>query len=239
MGVHRARRFRYPAAMHSLARTARTILGFAALAACAAACAGCAATDAERTRAASSAVDLVASAPADLWLEIRTSPGRGVVDRPKVEERAARFVLLPDGSLHGETDRVPAVGARPARLRRLSREQMGDVWSLIVSAGFADPALADTRGNPALVEAGAGEVLATLEVHAEGERYAFVRRYAAGSEQEKALRGVIRAVASLGWASDEAFAEFAELPLRYDLGADPYARFAKPAAEAGGAGAPR
>jgi hypothetical protein len=239
MGAHRARRFRYPADMHSPARTARTILGFAALAACVAVCAGCASTDAERGPATSPAVDPIASAPSDLWLEIRTSPGRGVVDRPKVEERATRFVLLPDGSLHGETDRVPETGARPARLRRLSRDQMGDVWSLLVSAGFAEPALADTRGDPSLIEAGAGEVLATLEVHAEGERYAFVRRYTAGGEQEKALRGVIRAVASLGWASDEAFAEFAELPLRYDLGADPYARFARPAADAGDAGTPR
>ena len=162
-----------------------------------------------------------------------------MVDRPKVEEREARFVLLPDGSLHGETDHVPEPGARPARLRRLSREQMGDVWSLLVSAGFADPSLADTRGNPALVEANAGEVLATLEVHAAGERFAFVRRYSAGSEEEKALRGVIRAVAALGWASDEAFAEFAELPLRYDLGPDPYARFAETAPKNGRTGGER
>lgn len=211
-------------------------LVFVALGACMAVPVGCASTDADRASSGGAAVDPLAAAPADFWLEIRTSPGRGVANRPKVEERATRFVLLPDGSLHGETDRVPEPGARPARLRRLSREQMGDVWSLLVSAGFADPALADSRGNPALLEAAAGEVLATLEVHADGERYAFVRRYTAGGEQEKALRGVIRAVASLGWASDEAFAEFAELPLRYDLGPDPYARFAAPAANAAPAG---
>jgi hypothetical protein len=237
MGAHREGRLRYAAAMLLNARTARVSLGFAALCALVAAVAGCASQDAGPGPARPPAVDPLAAAPADFWLEIRTSPGRGVVDRPKVEERATRFVLLPDGSLHGETDRVPEPGARPARLRRLSREQMGDVWSLLASAGFADPALADSRGNPALLEAAAGEVLATLEVHAEGERYAFVRRYTPGGEDERALRGVIRAVASLGWASDEAFAEFAELPLRYDLGPDPYARFSAPAA--GAAEAPR
>jgi hypothetical protein len=81
-----------------------------------------------------------------------------------------------------------------------------------------------------LLEPTAGEILATLEVHADGERFAFVRRYTPGGEDQPALRRAIRAIASLGWASDEALAETAELPLRYDLGADPYARFAQPAA---------
>ena len=45
------------------------------------------------------------------------------------------------------------------------------------------------------------------------------------------MRRVVRSLASLAWASDEALADSAELPVRYDLGADPYARFApRPAA---------
>lgn len=178
-----------------------------------------------------SAEDPIGRVPDDLWIEVDVSPGRTVVDRARVEERRVRFVLLPDGSLHGETDRVPEDRMRPARVRKLSREQMADLWGILASSGFTDPALADTRGNVKLIEPEAGEILATLEVHANGERFAFVRRYAPGSEDQPALRRAIRAIASLGWASDEALAESAELPLRYDLGADPYARFAQPAAQ--------
>jgi hypothetical protein len=173
--------------------------------------------------------DPVGSVPSDLWIEVDVSPGRGVKDRAKIEERAARFVLLPDGSLHGEADRVPHDELRPARVRRLSREQMVDVWSTLRSLGFADAGFADTRGNPKLVEPAAGEVLATLEVHANGERYVFVRRYQPGGDDQPAMRRMVRSIASLAWSSDEALAETAELPLRYDLGSDPYARFAKPA----------
>ena len=182
---------------------------------------GCAAADRAPT-----AEDPVGRVPSDLWVEVDVTPGRTVVDRARVEERRVRFVLLPDGSLHGETDRVPADSVRPARVRKLSREQVADVWGVLSSSGFTDPALADSLGNVRLLEPAANEILATLEVHAGGERLAFARRYAPGGEDEAALRRAIRAIASLGWASDEALAETAEIPLRYDLGPDPYARFA-------------
>jgi hypothetical protein len=172
----------------------------------------------------------VGAVPADLSLEVRVVPGTGIAGRAKVEERPARFVLLADGSLHGETDRLPPEGVRPARVRRLSREQMADLWSLLAAAGFGDPTRADSRGNVRLTGPSAGEILATLEVHADGERFAFVRSYGVDDERELALRRVVRAVAALAWASDEALAESAELPTRYDAGSDPYARFAPPAA---------
>ena len=178
------------------------------------------------------AADPVGRVPTDLWLEIDVSPGRGVDARAKIEERAARFVLLPDGALHGEADRVPHDGLRPARVRRLSREQMVDVWTTLRASGFANAEFADTLGNPKLVEPNAGEVLATLEVHAAGERFAFVRRYTPGGDDQPAMRRMVRSIASLAWSSDEALAESAELPLRYDLGADPYGRFTRPGAAA-------
>ncbi|MEY5033619.1 MAG: hypothetical protein RL354_2650 [Planctomycetota bacterium] len=168
--------------------------------------------------------------PADLAIEVRVAPGQGVATRAKVEERPARFVLLADGSLHGETDRLPPDGVRPARVRRLAREQMADLWSVLTAAGFSDAARADTRGNVRLTEPRSGEILATLEIHANGERFAFVRSYRVDDDREAALRRVIRAMAAFAWAGDEALAESAELPTRYDAGSDPYARFA-PAAE--------
>ena len=122
---------------------------------------GCATTPPPATASVS---DPAGRVPADLAIEINVTPGRGVGERAKVEERAARFIVFPDGSLHGESDRVPPEGLRPARVRRLAREQMVDVWLTLSAAGFVDPALAET----------------------------------------------------------------AELPIRHDLGPDPYARFTAP-----------
>jgi hypothetical protein len=190
---------------------------------------GCAAAPRDASGVPAASADPVGEVPADLAIEIRVAPGRLVGEQARVEERAARFVLLPDGTLYGELDRVPAEGRRPARVRRLSREQMVDVWTAFRSAGFADPALADGRGNPALLTPGAEEILATLEVESGGERAVFVRRYRAGEDVGSAIRRAIRVVAALAWASDEPRAETLELPQRYDLGPDPYARFAQPA----------
>lgn len=177
------------------------------------------------SHAAGSAVDPAGGVPSDLWLEATVRLGRGVDTSARVEERAARFVLLPDGALCASTDRIEP-GRRPPLVRRLAREQMTDLWSSLVAAGFADPSIADTRGNVALLAPDAGEILVTLELHAQGERFAFVRRYRMGDEAEPATRRIVRAIASVAWASDEALAESAEVPQRTDLGTDPYARFA-------------
>ncbi len=191
-------------------------------------CASCATQPTAVSPSRTEATDPVGEVPSDLSIEIEVSTGRAVGARAKIEERTARFVLLPDGSLHGESDHVPQAGLRPARVRRLSREQMVDIWVALSTAGFADPTHADARGNVKLLEPQPADVLCTLEVNANGVRFSFVRHYLPGGDDELAMRRLIRSVASLAWASDEALVESAELPLRYDLGPDPYDRFAKP-----------
>lgn len=192
--------------------------------------------------AVNSAVDPAGRVPPDLAVEVTVVPGGRVEGRVRIEERPAKLVLLPDGSLHGACDRVPPDGTRPARVRRLGREQMADVWSALESAGFADAALADTRAGVRAVEAnpndarGAHEVLVTVEVQADGARFAFVRRFSPGSDGEPAIRRIVRTLAALAWMSDEPLAEGAELPTRYDLGPDPYARYAPATPSAGGSG---
>jgi hypothetical protein len=124
---------------------------------------------------ANAAVDPAGRVPSDLWLEVVVRPGRGVADHARVEERPARFVLLPDGTLHGETDRLPPAGARPARVRRLAREQMADVWNALVSAGFSGARSADDFGNVALLTPNAGE-LARLEGKAIGAGVFILRK---------------------------------------------------------------
>jgi hypothetical protein len=178
------------------------------------------------SRAPQAAADPAGHVPEDLSIDLAVRIGFGVGERARIEERNVRLVLLADGTLCAATERVPRDDTRPPRVRRLAREQMTELWSTLVASGFAEVSSAEARGNVALLEPAAGEVLATLELHANGERLTYARRYRPEDEREQAMRGVVRAVASLAWASDEALVESAELPTRYDLGADPYARFA-------------
>ncbi|MEY3025757.1 MAG: hypothetical protein RLZZ238_654 [Planctomycetota bacterium] len=171
--------------------------------------------------------DPVGDLPADLSIEIHIRPGGALGGQSRVEERPASFVLLSDGTLHGETDLLPPEGVRPARVRRLSREQMAELWSTLRAVGFASPDSSDTTGNPRLATPGPREIIASIEVTADGRRFAFVRRYGPEDGTEPAMRRVIRAVGALAWASDEALIESAELPIRYEVGRDPYARFRK------------
>jgi hypothetical protein len=177
-------------------------------------------------RPAAASADPVGRVPDDLAVELSVRVGFGLGERSRIEERTVRMVLLADGTLCAASDRVPDLGTRPPRVRRLGREQMAEVWSRLVSAGFSSEANAEARGNVALLEPANGEILATLELHAEGRRLVFARRYRPDDEREQAMRSLVRAVASLAWASDEMLVESAELPNRYDAGADPYARFA-------------
>ena len=177
------------------------------------------------------ASDPAGHVPDDLSVDLAVRIGFGVGEHARIEERNVRLVLLADGTLCAATERVPSDGTRPPRVRRLSREQMTELWSMLVASGFASDSSAEARGNVALLKPEAGEVLATLELHANGERLTYARRYRPEDEREQAMRAVVRAVASLAWASDEALVESAELPTRYDLGVDPYARFAPRSAE--------
>lgn len=171
-------------------------------------------------------IDPAGNAPEDLWVEIAVAPGRGIEGRARVEERPARFVLLPGGELFGATDALPPRGQRPARVRRLTREQVNGLWSTLSAAGFTNRSLSDGAGNAALLVPEAGEIMTTIEIHAADDRFVFVRRYRPGEQQERSVRGVVRAFALAAWASDEGLAESAEMPTRYEVGVDPYARFA-------------
>lgn len=183
---------------------------------------GCQSAPARPTQA---VPDPVGEVPADLSLDLWVRLGFGVGERARIEERNVRLVLLADGTLCAATERMPPDGTRPARVRRLSREQMSELWSALRASGFAGRSTAEARGNVALLEPGNGEVLATVELHANGERLAYASRYRPDDEREAAMRKLVRSVASVAWASDEALVESAELPTRYDLGSDPYARF--------------
>ena len=190
---------------------------------------GCASTPPPTADLASEAeTDRLGALPRDFSIELAVEVGTGVAVSARAEERAAVYALLADGSLHAEADISQLKGKRPARVRRLSREQESDLWRLVVDGGFGESAKSDTRGNVWTEQPSAGTILVKVRVGANGERWCFLRQYAPATDDERAARRLTRALANLAWMSDEPLAETAEFPVRYDLGADPYASMQQP-----------
>ncbi len=189
----------------------------------------------ENANAALSA-DPLGALPRDFSMELEVEIGRGVEVSGRVEERPGVYVLLADGSLHAETEVAPPKGKRPARVRRLSQEQESDLWRIVMDGGFGSHTQSDSLGNVWMETPSAGTILVKVRISANGKRWCFLRQYAPSTEEERGVRRLTRALASLAWASDEPLAETAEFPVRYDLGPDPYAALKSAAPARAGVG---
>lgn len=180
--------------------------------------------------------DLLGSVPGDLTVDLTILPGRDLRERSEAHVVQSKYILFPDGSLHGDRGRSMAYLVRPARVRVVSREVMSDLWLLLRQSGFepvASPAPGAAEpftGNPSLLAPTAGEVLSILSVRANGTSSTFLRRGApaidgAAETMDASMTRVARAVARLAWATDEPSFDTYVQPLRYDFGPDPYAPY--------------
>jgi hypothetical protein len=184
---------------------------------------GCAAQPA--TRRAQDPV--LGSLPADLTIDVTILPGTGLGALSAAHLARSKYILFPDGSVHGDEGASMGVLVRPARVRVLTREEMADVWFIARETGFADLDAADFDGNPALLAPSRDEVLTILSVTADGRSRTFVRR-SAPADVDASTRRMVRTLAALAFASDEPGFDRVIMPLRYDLGPDPYRRFLPP-----------
>jgi hypothetical protein len=199
---------------------------------------GCASP--QRTATAPSA-DVLALAPADFTIDITILTGKAIeraVRESVLRERAdpvtlvvqrqqSKLVLLADGSLHYGTHPHRGADWLPPWSRRLSREQVAEVWSLLHQLGFDDPAAADDMGNLTLIEESTDEIVHIVAITGDGRRWQFVRRTPGGAAPDGATTALIRRLAALAWASDGQYADTVMLPVRYDFGPDPYATYRK------------
>lgn len=207
--------------------------------------------------AAAPEADPLGPVPDDLVVDVTVLPGRRVsedlVSSGAVHARRARYILFPDGSLHAAVGREEWVGyglmgtqwtqraigvlSRPAQTRVVSRETMADVWLLARQCGLSDPAASTFDGNPALLSPKPDEILTIISICVGGRQGTFLERRpatpVAGDPADAApdvtsAGRFVRGLAQLAWASDDLPAETAVLPLRYDLGPNPYARYLPP-----------
>jgi hypothetical protein len=151
-------------------------------------------------------------------------------DEPKsalkpVHERSARYVLTAEGVLRASfgDDLTPA--DFPPYTRTLTRDQLNAVWNIVAELRLDVPREGDAVGNVMLVERQRGSVTWLAAVTADG-REAVARDVAPiGEAPDPALRTLTRTLAALAFASDAPDYSRMIVPIRYDFGPDPYARY--------------
>jgi hypothetical protein len=193
--------------------------------------------------------DVLGNVPDDFTIDLTILPGVDARKHSEAHLAQGKYILFPDGSLHGDRGRGLGFLTRPARARTLSREAMSDLWLLLQQTGFdaretpSDSnvgeglgtesiavATAQTAtqgafsGNPALLAPGPTEVLTILSVRSGGNATTYLRRTSA-ELPDPALTRVVRAIAGLAWASDVSSDGTDIQPIRYDFGPDPYLRY--------------
>lgn len=161
--------------------------------------------------------------PQDFEIDLSVLVGGGVKETLRVEDRNARYVLLPDGALHAETGPYLTQASRPGRARWLYQQQISLLWETCNQTGFADDSLANGPANPDMLSASRGERVAIIVLKANGKRWSFLRRSLDGDAMDPAAARMVRTLAALAWIPD--YTEQDLTPERYDFGPDPYADY--------------
>ncbi len=197
--------------------------------------------------------DPLGIAPTDFSIEATVMTGEGATLTNAAHLRQSRYVLFADGSLYFGEDVNREQGADwlPPLTRVLTRKQVADVWSLAKQLGFTDPNNAGGAAiNFKMVRPGVDGVTQIVAFRGWGERCTFVHSWAPKGDKEKAdgeapsdqpdpaMTQLVRELARLAWASDTPPVEAVVMPMRYDFGPDPYARFRQPGGATAATSAP-
>ncbi len=152
---------------------------------------------------------------------------RAVKEDLPVENRPGKVILLADGTLHA--DWGPKIGweSRPGTTRVLRREQVTEVWSLLKRLGFADRSKGEAPVNLELVHPTPQEVIHHLVLRVDDDSWRFTQTNLMDEDPPGAFSELIRALAALAWEPDQEISEATIVPIRYDFGPDPYARYRK------------
>ena len=144
---------------------------------------------------------------------------------PRAESRNARYVLFPDGTLRYASSIGRGPNTLPPIVRRLNRRQVDELWNRARQLGLIDPSKADEVRNFRKVWAPWEGHVYLFAFTADGNYWNFTRKVEPGQELDPALRSFLRNMAALAWAKDDADAQIAIDPKRYDYGPDPYAQY--------------
>lgn len=161
--------------------------------------------------------------PDDFAVDATVLAGPGTPDSTRAEDQQAKYIVLPDGSLHADASEFLDISTRPGRVRFLYEEQVQWLWASCGRTGFLREEDANGPPNPDLLRARRGERLVVLTFRADGRTWTFVRRSSGTEQMDPAAARLVRALAMLAWMPDLRAEELA--PERFDYGPDPYALY--------------
>lgn len=169
--------------------------------------------------------DRLAVVPPDFSIDLTILTDRRTARGADPHLWPSKVVVFPNGELHYGTNDERGTKWLPPFTRRLSRQQMADLWKLAVRQGLADPDQADNLVDLTITQAPRDHVVYMAQLTGDGDRWAFVRRFATGEPADAAIAPLARRLAELAWATDQFESRPGVVPRRYDLGPDPYARY--------------
>ena len=108
--------------------------------------------------------------PADFALGLTVYTPDGAVRRPG--QRAARYVVEPDGQLRAAVGQGATVSTRPDTTRRLTDAQRDQIWDAVRATGLADVSPALRLTSPETFDAPSGRRVYLVEITAGGRRSA-------------------------------------------------------------------
>lgn len=177
---------------------------------------GCASTTPVPTR------DPYAGVPDDFSVDVTILAAE---NEPGAHRRTSRYVLYPDGTLLH--DDLPGRGPNtlPGFTRRLSSEQMAEIWATVRRLGLADASGADQIQNFRRVRQPTEGHVYLVAITADGDFWNYTRGVAPGEKLDPALSSLLQELATLSWARNDDDDRAVVAPVRYDFGPDPYASY--------------
>ena len=165
--------------------------------------------------------------PNELTFDVTILKGEKVPFRTEAWMQPGKMIVFPDGTLLADFGPSVNTRVRPGVARVLYQRQLYEMWDVAKKLGFTDPQLADFTANPYLVEAQPNEMVYIMTFAANSDRWTFVRRFEGTAQPDPASEVWVKVMAQAAFAMD--LKADADLPIRYDFGADPYALFKPPA----------
>ena len=183
---------------------------------------GCSTPESTTSRNTTGGSDPLAGVPRDFQLDVQVLVGAKVEDRDRLERRRVHMVLLPDGALHAATGDEVIPGSRPGLARILYRDQVADLWALLKQGSFigsGEPVIGPVR------QPGAKEIVYIVEYTKDNTRRRIVERQLSKDARENATTMLVRSLGAMAWLRDRPIKDSTVMPIRYDFGPDPWARY--------------
>ncbi|MGI9013510.1 MAG: hypothetical protein ACR2GY_04585 [Phycisphaerales bacterium] len=185
-----------------------------------------------------SAAHLPATAPEDFALDVRVVGDPDEADPGSIDDRSARYVLVPGGDLHarstttGRTAEAASEERRAAlpRIRTLHDVTIDALWRDIVDSGILS-ATSEAAGNVEAIEPSTGQTMTIVRIVANGRVHTLARVRQRGESVDSAVQMIVHTLAELAWMGDGAENAARAGPHRYDFGPDPYAVYREGSAQ--------